>query len=65
MQGSARCPAAGRSVRFAARRLAKVRKEPCLNNLVKNIGIWLVIGLVVLTVVKQFDSRQTTRDSIP
>ena len=36
-----------------------------MNNLVKNIGIWLVIGLVVLTVVKQFDSRQTTRDSIP
>jgi cell division protease FtsH len=36
-----------------------------LNNLVKNIGIWLVIGLVVLTVVKQFDSRQTTRDSVP
>ncbi len=36
-----------------------------MNNLVKNIGIWLVIGLVVLTVVKQFDSRQTSRDSIP
>jgi len=36
-----------------------------LNNLAKNIGIWLIIGLVVLTVVKQFDSRQTTRDSIP
>ena len=36
-----------------------------MNNLVKNIGIWLVIGLVVLTVVKQFDSRQTTRDSVP
>jgi len=36
-----------------------------LNNLLKNIGIWLVIGLVVLTVVKQFDSRQTNRDSIP
>jgi cell division protease FtsH len=34
-----------------------------LNNLLKNIGIWLVIGLVVLTVVKQFD-RQTTRDSV-
>ena len=26
-----------------------------LNNLLKNVGIWLVIGLVVLTVVKQFD----------
>jgi cell division protease FtsH len=36
-----------------------------LNNLLKNVGIWLVIGLVVLTVVKQFDSRQAPRDSIP
>ena len=36
-----------------------------MNNLLKNIGIWLVIGLVVLTVVKQFDSRQTSRDSVP
>jgi cell division protease FtsH len=36
-----------------------------LNNLLKNVGIWLVIGLVVLTVVKQFDSRQTTKDSVP
>jgi cell division protease FtsH len=36
-----------------------------LNNLVKNIGIWLVIGLVVLTVVKQFDARQTTREAVP
>jgi hypothetical protein len=30
----------------------------------KNIGIWLVIGLVVLTVVKQFDSRQTSKDTV-
>jgi cell division protease FtsH len=36
-----------------------------LNNLLKNVGIWLVIGLVVLTVVKQFDSRQATKDAIP
>ncbi len=36
-----------------------------MNNLLKNIGIWLVIGLVVLTVVKQFDTRQAGRDSIP
>jgi cell division protease FtsH len=36
-----------------------------LNNLLKNVGIWLVIGLVVLTVVKQFDARQTTRDTVP
>ena len=36
-----------------------------MNNLVKNIGIWLVIGLVVLMVVKQFDARQTTREAVP
>ncbi|MDQ6621555.1 MAG: ATP-dependent zinc metalloprotease FtsH [Pseudomonadota bacterium] len=36
-----------------------------MNNLLKNIGIWLVIGLVVLTVVKQFDSRQATKDAVP
>ncbi|HEY1459402.1 MAG TPA: ATP-dependent zinc metalloprotease FtsH [Casimicrobiaceae bacterium] len=35
-----------------------------MNNLVKNIGIWLVIGLVVITVVKQFDARQTTREAV-
>src|SRR6187431_1841422 len=35
-----------------------------MNNLLKNIGIWLVIGLVVLTVVKQFDSRQSAKDSV-
>jgi cell division protease FtsH len=40
-------------------------KESTLNNLLKNIGIWLVIGLVVLTVVKQFDSRQMVRDTVP
>src|SRR5512141_1024534 len=36
-----------------------------LNNLLKNVGIWLVIGLVVLTVVKQFDARQGPKDSVP
>jgi len=36
-----------------------------VNNLLKNIGIWLVIGLVVLTVVKQFDARQATKDTLP
>jgi cell division protease FtsH len=36
-----------------------------LNNLIKNVGIWLVIGLVVITVVKQFDARQTTREAVP
>jgi cell division protease FtsH len=35
-----------------------------LNNLLKNVGIWLVIGLVVLMVVRQFDARQTTREAV-
>ncbi len=35
-----------------------------MNNLLKSVGIWLVIGLVVLIVVKQFDARQTTRDAV-
>ena len=35
-----------------------------MNNLLKSVGIWLVIGLVVLTVVKQFDARQTTKDAV-
>jgi len=36
-----------------------------LNNLLKNVGIWLVIALVVLTVVKQFDARPGTKDAVP
>ena len=36
-----------------------------MNNLLKNVGIWLVIGLVVLMVVKQFDARQATKDTLP
>jgi cell division protease FtsH len=32
--------------------------------MLKNVGIWLVIGLVVLVVVKQFDARTTTRDAV-
>jgi cell division protease FtsH len=39
------------------------RKEWYLNNLLKNIGIWVVIVFVILIVVKQFDARQTTRDT--
>jgi cell division protease FtsH len=34
-----------------------------LNNLFKNIGIWVVIVFVILIVVKQFDARQTVRDT--
>ncbi len=36
-----------------------------LNNLLKNLLIWLVVGLVVLTVVKQFDARSGTKDTVP
>jgi len=34
-----------------------------LNNLLKNVGIWVVIVFVILIVVKQFDARQTVRDN--
>jgi cell division protease FtsH len=36
-----------------------------LNSLLKNLLIWLVVGLVVLTVVKQFDARPGTKDAVP
>jgi cell division protease FtsH len=32
-----------------------------LNNLIKNVGIWLVISLVLMTVFNQFTTRQTTQ----
>ncbi len=35
-----------------------------MNNLVKNVGIWAVILLVVLFVVKQFDARQPGKDNM-
>ncbi|HTP48623.1 MAG TPA: ATP-dependent metallopeptidase FtsH/Yme1/Tma family protein, partial [Casimicrobiaceae bacterium] len=35
-----------------------------MNNLLKNLLIWLVVGLVVLTVVKQFDTRPGGKDTI-
>ncbi len=36
----------------------------CLNNMLKNIGIWVVIGLVVLTVVQQFDKSSRKSDAV-
>jgi cell division protease FtsH len=36
-----------------------------VNNLLKNLLIWLVVGLVVLTVVKQFDTRPGNKDTVP
>jgi cell division protease FtsH len=35
-----------------------------LNNLVKNIAIWLVIALVLMTVFNQFSTRQTVQKAI-
>ena len=32
-----------------------------MNNLIKNLVIWLVIGLVLMTVFNQFNTRQTTQ----
>jgi cell division protease FtsH len=34
-----------------------------LNNLFKNLAIWLVIGLVLMTVFNQFNSRQVAQNS--
>jgi len=36
-----------------------------LNNLIKNLVIWLVIGLVLMTVFNQFNTRQTAQAPIP
>jgi cell division protease FtsH len=35
-----------------------------LNNLIKNVAIWLVIALVLMTVFNQFSTRQTTQKAV-
>jgi len=35
-----------------------------LNNLVKNLAIWLVIGIVLMTVFNQFNSRQSAPEAM-
>ncbi len=35
-----------------------------MNNLFKNVGIWLVIALVLMTVFNQFNTRQTAQSQI-
>ena len=35
-----------------------------MNNLVKNVAIWLVIALVLMTVFNQFSTRQTTQKAM-
>jgi cell division protease FtsH len=41
-----------------------VRSEKSVNNMMKNIAIWLVIGLVMLTVVQQFDKSSKKSDAV-
>ena len=36
-----------------------------MNNLIKNVAIWLVIALVLMTVFNQFSTRQTAQSIIP
>ena len=36
-----------------------------MNNLIKNVAVWMVIALVLMTVFNQFSSRQTTQSTIP
>src|SRR6478735_7215849 len=40
------------------------REGDCLNNLIKNVAIWLVIALVLMTVFNQFSTRQTTQKAM-
>ena len=35
-----------------------------MNNLFKNMAIWLVIGIVLMTVFNQFNSRQAAVGSL-
>ena len=35
-----------------------------MNNLVKNVAIWLVIALVLMTVFNQFNTRQVQGSSL-
>jgi cell division protease FtsH len=45
---------------FARRR----RRSASLNNMFKNLAIWLVIGLVLMTVFNQFNTRQVAQGSV-
>src|SRR3954465_4958585 len=40
------------------------RQGDCLNNLIKNVAIWLVIALVLMTVFNQFSTRQSTQKAM-
>jgi cell division protease FtsH len=42
----------------------EVPQGAALNNLMKNMAIWLVIALVLMTVFNQFNTRQTTQKAM-
>lgn len=48
---------------FPFSRRERQRSYP-LNNMFKNLAIWLVIGLVLMTVFNQFNTRQAVQSSI-
>jgi cell division protease FtsH len=39
-------------------------RDSSLNNLFKNLAIWMVIGIVLMTVFNQFNSRQAAQASM-
>jgi cell division protease FtsH len=43
---------------------ARPQQEQHLNNLVKNVAIWLVIALVLMTVFQQFNTRQVQSNTL-
>jgi cell division protease FtsH len=40
------------------------KRNASLNNMFKNLAIWLVIGLVLMTVFNQFNGRQVAQSSM-
>src|SRR5690606_21278458 len=46
-----------------ALRLHWAFKETTLNNMFKNLAVWMVIGIVLMTVFNQFNARQATPSS--
>jgi len=47
------------------RELGAIGRSASLNNLVKNLVIWLVIGLVLMTVFNQFNTRSSAQTPMP
>jgi cell division protease FtsH len=47
-----------------ASRAGQLGRGEALNNMFKNLAVWLVIGLVLMTVFNQFNNRQVTQSSM-